>query len=307
MKNLRGLRLDGGFCRLGGKVLRKCRTGKATEALAARGWRVVPVDTAEVLAEGGFEGDRIDAVTCWLLDVTRAKTEALARLKAMGLQNGEEHRLAVQTLVYRLADRVLKPGGVLQLVDRTREPIGEALAARCACSERSRRARAWSSFRWTRTRSRVGRSSRCGRGRPEVSKTASGQPSSKRRFGRSLDVARLLFALAGLAPSPRRRLFDVERQAWGNNPCCAPLGRRAGPRATVPSLVARAARGASVTRRATAGVATCGDGCLCVTVGAARLHSLLQQERPRSRLRSRPHPGASTYGSGAQGLWLMCA
>jgi hypothetical protein len=102
---------------------------KATEALTTRGWRVVPIDTAEVLAEGAFEGDRIDAVTCWLLDVTRAKPDALARLKAMGLKTTDEHRLAVQTLVYRLADRVLKAGGVLQVVDRTREPIGEALAA----------------------------------------------------------------------------------------------------------------------------------------------------------------------------------
>src|SRR5262249_6816819 len=102
---------------------------KGAEVLASRGWRVVPIDTAEVLAEGAFEGDRLDAVTCWLLDVTRAKPEAVAKLKAMGLKTADEHRLAVQTLVYRLADRVLKPGGVLQLVDRPREPIGEALAA----------------------------------------------------------------------------------------------------------------------------------------------------------------------------------
>ncbi|HEX3345213.1 MAG TPA: hypothetical protein VHS09_11605, partial [Polyangiaceae bacterium] len=31
-------------------------------------------------------------------------------------------------LVYRLADRVLRPGGVLQMVDRMLEPFGESLA-----------------------------------------------------------------------------------------------------------------------------------------------------------------------------------
>jgi hypothetical protein len=114
----------------GGKVLEVgAAQEKSSEALRGRGWKVVPIDTAEVLAEGAFEGDRIDAVTCWLLDLTRAKPEALARLKAMGLKTTDEHRLAVQTLVYRLADRVLKPGGVLQVVDKTREPLGEALAA----------------------------------------------------------------------------------------------------------------------------------------------------------------------------------
>jgi predicted methyltransferase len=68
-------------------------------------------------------------VTCWLLDVAKAKPEALTRLRAMGLRTPDEHRLAVQTLVYRLADRVLRPGGVLQVVDRMSEPLGEALAA----------------------------------------------------------------------------------------------------------------------------------------------------------------------------------
>jgi hypothetical protein len=114
----------------GGRVLQVgVPSERATEALTSRGWHVVAVDTAEVLADGGFGGDRLDAVTCWLLDVTRAKADAQTRLRAMGLRTPDEHRLAVQTLVYRLADRVLRPGGVLQVVDRTKEPLGEALAA----------------------------------------------------------------------------------------------------------------------------------------------------------------------------------
>ena len=56
------------------------------------------------------------------------RSEVVEKLRAMGLRTPDEHRLAVQTLVYRLADRVLRPGGVLQVVDRTLEPFGEALA-----------------------------------------------------------------------------------------------------------------------------------------------------------------------------------
>jgi hypothetical protein len=114
----------------GGRVLQVgTLSEEGTAALATRGWRVVPIDMAEVLAEGAFTSDRIDAVTCWLLDVTRARPEAVTKLRAMGLRTPDEHRLAVQTLVYRLAHRVLRPGGVLQIVDRSGEPLGEALAA----------------------------------------------------------------------------------------------------------------------------------------------------------------------------------
>jgi hypothetical protein len=114
----------------GGRVLQVgAPSEEGTTALATRGWRVVPVDTDGVLADGAFSGDRVDAVTCWLLDVTKARPEALAKLRAMGLRTPDEHRLAVQTLVYRLAHRVLRPGGVLQVVDRSAEALGEALAA----------------------------------------------------------------------------------------------------------------------------------------------------------------------------------
>ncbi len=114
----------------GGRVLQVgAPSAQSAAALTSRGWRVVPVDTADVLADGDFAGKKVDAMTCWLLDVAKAKPEALTRLRAIGLKTPDEHRLAVQTLVYRLADRVLSPGGVLQIVDRTREPLGEALAA----------------------------------------------------------------------------------------------------------------------------------------------------------------------------------
>jgi hypothetical protein len=96
-------------------------------ALEARGFRVVIADAGAVLAPGAFSGEPVDAVTCWLLEVPR-RPDVAARLDAMGLRTQDEARLALQTLVYRLADRVLRPGGVLQVVDRTPEAFDESLA-----------------------------------------------------------------------------------------------------------------------------------------------------------------------------------
>jgi hypothetical protein len=112
----------------GGDVLEVGTAREGTSALTERGWRVVPVETGAVLAQGDFTGEPVDAVTCWLLDLRAAKPEVVEKLRAMGLRTPDEHRLAVQTLVYRLADRVLRPGGVLQVVDRMLEPFGESLA-----------------------------------------------------------------------------------------------------------------------------------------------------------------------------------
>src|SRR5579859_2113829 len=112
-----------------GRVLEVGAEARGTAALEARGWRVVEVDTGEVLAPCGFTGEPVDAVTCWLLDLRSAKPAVVEKLHAMGLRTPEEHRLAVQTLVYRLADRVLRPLGLLQVVERTHEPFGQSLAA----------------------------------------------------------------------------------------------------------------------------------------------------------------------------------
>jgi hypothetical protein len=113
----------------GGRVLQVGADARSTAALVARGWKVAPIEAAAVLAEGAFGGEPVDAVTCWLLDLRDARLAAMEKLKAMGLRTEDEKRLAVVTLVYRLADRVLRVGGTLQVVERMNEVFGEALAA----------------------------------------------------------------------------------------------------------------------------------------------------------------------------------
>ena len=110
-----------------GSVLEVGSSVGGLSALETAGWRVVAVDAGAVLAPGAFTGEPVDAVTCWLLEVPR-RVEVVERLDAMGLRTGDEARLALQTLVYRLADRVLRPGGVLQIVDAVPSAFDEDLA-----------------------------------------------------------------------------------------------------------------------------------------------------------------------------------
>jgi SAM-dependent methyltransferase len=69
--------------------------------------------TAALLASGPF-----DAVTCWMLDTHAARLRDV-RVRAIGMRTADEYRIGVQRLVYRLADKVLRGGGVLHVVDRT--------------------------------------------------------------------------------------------------------------------------------------------------------------------------------------------
>jgi predicted methyltransferase len=112
----------------GGRVLEVAADPKGTAALEDKGWRVVPVDAGALLAQGDFAGETVDAVTCWLLEPPRGRADVTGKLAAMGMRTADEARLALQTLVHRLADRVLRPGGVLQIVDHVIDPIDEALA-----------------------------------------------------------------------------------------------------------------------------------------------------------------------------------
>jgi len=103
---------------------------------AASGAYAVAYDDADlptgservVLVEGDLVGDErlaaalarsgpFDAVTCWLLDSHEARMRH-AGVLSVGIAGPEEHRLGMQRLAYRLADKVLRRGGVLHVVDR---------------------------------------------------------------------------------------------------------------------------------------------------------------------------------------------
>jgi SAM-dependent methyltransferase len=85
--------------------------------------------TAALLAAGPF-----DAVTCWLLDAHAARLRE-SKVRAIGIRTADEYRIGVERLVYRLADKVLREGGVLHVVDRapgTSHPPAAALSEAAA-------------------------------------------------------------------------------------------------------------------------------------------------------------------------------
>ena len=72
------------------------------------------------------DGGLFDAVTIWLTGAhfwRRHNAYSVDR----GARNEHDLRIILQNEVYELADRVLRPGGVLQVVDRAEAPTSEAL------------------------------------------------------------------------------------------------------------------------------------------------------------------------------------
>jgi SAM-dependent methyltransferase len=116
--------------RCGGKLLLRGHPLElAHDAYTVR-YDAVPAfgDERCVLVEGDVVDDdhlaaalagarRFDAVTCWLVDSHEARLRHTG-VRAVGIATLSEYRLGMQRLVYRLADRVLRPGGVLHVVDR---------------------------------------------------------------------------------------------------------------------------------------------------------------------------------------------
>jgi hypothetical protein len=83
--------------------------------------------TAALVRAGPF-----DAAACWLLDMHGARLQH-ARIRAIGMRNADEYRIGMQRLVYKLADKVLRVGGVLQLIDRVAPgPTAAALSEAAA-------------------------------------------------------------------------------------------------------------------------------------------------------------------------------
>lgn len=80
-----------------------------------------PDFVAALVADGPF-----DAVTVWLSGVHMLRQEN-AVVRVAGIDSDHAHRLFVQNAAYVLADRVLRPGGVLQVVDRVQAPSSDLL------------------------------------------------------------------------------------------------------------------------------------------------------------------------------------
>ena len=72
------------------------------------------------------EDGPFDAVTVWLsgAHMFRQFNETVV---GAGVEDDTTHRLFVQNSVYELADKVLRPGGVLQVVDRGEAPTSDLL------------------------------------------------------------------------------------------------------------------------------------------------------------------------------------
>ena len=75
-----------------------------------------PYLPATLKAEGPF-----DAVTVWMTGIHMLRQENV-QVRARGVNSDSAHRLYVQNTVYRLADAMLRPGGVLQVADRGEAP-----------------------------------------------------------------------------------------------------------------------------------------------------------------------------------------
>lgn len=69
--------------------------------------------------------NKFDAVTVWLIGTHFVRDECV-NLKTLSIPSAGTYRLHVQNRVYLLAEKILKPGGVLHVVDRG-EPLSSDL------------------------------------------------------------------------------------------------------------------------------------------------------------------------------------
>lgn len=66
-----------------------------------------------------------DAVTVWLIGTHMARQNCL-NLAQLNIRSNGEYRLRVQNKIYEISDMLLRPGGILQIVDRTEVPDEES-------------------------------------------------------------------------------------------------------------------------------------------------------------------------------------
>lgn len=68
-----------------------------------------------------LETEKFDAITVWFIGTHQLKHQC-ANIARLCIASPGEYRLRVQNKIYELADKILRPGGVLQIVDRGEVP-----------------------------------------------------------------------------------------------------------------------------------------------------------------------------------------
>lgn len=70
-----------------------------------------------------------DSIACWLLGTHDARGHNVAIDLAL-MPTAREHRIFVQNNVYEIADRILRSGGILTVIDRTETPFTDDLISK---------------------------------------------------------------------------------------------------------------------------------------------------------------------------------
>jgi SAM-dependent methyltransferase len=93
---------------------------------------IAPIAGSVLLVEGDILNDPkltswldtvglFDAVVCWLIGTHQAR-EANTGIEQYRIRSSGDYRLRVQNKIYEVAERILRPGGILSIVDRGEVP-----------------------------------------------------------------------------------------------------------------------------------------------------------------------------------------
>lgn len=72
---------------------------------------------------------KFDAVACWLLGTHNARGHNIG-VNLASMPTPREHRIFVQNNVYEMADRILRSGGILTVIDRSETPSTEDIVTK---------------------------------------------------------------------------------------------------------------------------------------------------------------------------------
>lgn len=133
-------------------VIRRCDVivqAPNTHAITTQSGRLTAAPGAnlfegDILADEEVEGflcaqPKFDAITVWLMGTHPLRFECY-NIHELNIQNTGDYRLRVQNKAYELANRILRTGGVLHIIDRGEIPTTENLRNDCLNSHRDQAA-----------------------------------------------------------------------------------------------------------------------------------------------------------------------